>query len=294
MNRLSLIVAAAIVGGAISSQAATLAYSGLAGQPAGALIAGVNGSNDGAGWSGTWDPQNDTAYNIATTTPLTFGALSTSADGNYITGRGNYTGIGRRLSTGNAGVFQSAGYVSDPYTLGNIDTGVLWFSVLARVSSATTDFYLQLNDSSIAWGDGTGISIGRNGTNWSAGLTAATYAAGTTPVTANQTVLLVGRYNFAGAASSFHFWAMSDPASAGLGGADLSLASANVALTGLANTAMDFKSFKGYLANDGANKGQIDEVRFGTDYASVTPIPEPTTFLAAAGLCGLLLSRKRM
>lgn len=62
--------------------------------------------------------------------------------------------------------------------------------------------------------------------------------------------------------------------------------------SGVLPTDYGFRNAYAYLGND-PNQGSMDELRFGTDYASVTPasavVPEPATFglVAAAGLLGL-------
>lgn len=43
----------------------------------------------------------------------------------------------------------------------------------------------------------------------------------------------------------------------------------------------------------GTNVGAIDEVRIGTDFNSVAPIPEPSAILAVIGGLGILLMRRR-
>ena len=161
--------------------------------------------------------------------------------------------------------------------------------------TTNTEGYFQLHGASIAWSDDAGIKIGNQGGTWSAALTTDAYVATSATIQADVTTLMVGRYGFNGADSSFHFWALSDPAAVTLGGADLSLATATSSITGVAATAIDFRSFKAYLNNGSANSMAMDEIRFGTSFADVTPasaVPEPTA-LAALGAAGLLLLRRR-
>lgn len=286
-------IVAALAAVAACAQAAPIAYTGLEGQTPGVLS---NTITDGTGWL-AWDPQNETAgHTIANTTPLTFGGLATSADGNYATGAGNWTSLGRRLVTSNAGPFQSAGLVSDPWTLGTVDTGTVWVSFLTRVNSTSTELFFHFHQNNIAWSDAgsnPGVMIGQSGGTWSAAPTNGAYAASATPVVANTTTLMVGRFNFNGADSSFHFWAFDDAADVTLGGADLTLASATSSITGVAATAIDFKSFKAYLNNGSANTAALDEIRFGTSFADVTPaVPEPG-MIGLIAMGGLLLGRRR-
>lgn len=294
MKRTFVVAALATV--AASAQAAPVAYSGLEGQTAGVL---TNTINDGIGMNG-WDPQNTTAgYKITNASPLTFGSLATSADGNYIAGTGSiageggYTNLGRQVNTDYQGAFDAAGTVSDPWTVKTVDQGTVWFSFLTRSDRSNPDVYFQLHENNIAWNDGAGVKIGLASGTWSAALTSGSYASTSAAYAVNTTTLLVGRYVFNGADSSFHFWAFSDPAAVTLGGADLNPAAAASAITGVAATSIDFRSFKAYLNNDGADRAAIDEIRFGTSFADVTPaVPEPG-MIGLIAMGGLLLGRRR-
>jgi hypothetical protein len=96
-----------------------------------------------------------------------------------------------------------------------------------------------------------------------------------------------------GASSSFHFWATDNPTALTLGGPDLALGTANVALTGLNASTIGFRSLHIY-GSDGLGHSQFDEIRFGTTFADVSPIPEPSTYaLLAAGLGALAWLRRR-
>ena len=48
---------------------------------------------------------------------------------------------------------------------------------------------------------------------------------------------------------------------------------------------------------NGSPAGTMDELRIGTDWASVTPVPEPSTYamlaLAGAGFAGYVIRRRR-
>jgi hypothetical protein len=276
------------------SQAALLTYEGFGDY-------GTDGSvhllTGGTGWhSGGWDTQNTgSPYNVASASPLTFGSLVTSANGRYLNGGNAFTNVGRRLDGSFLGVWHSNGYVSDPFSLGDIDQGgVLWFSILARTDTASRGIELDFTSSNIPWLAGvTGdIRIRTSGGQWQAGTIGGSFT-NALAQSANTTTFLVGRFDMNGASSSFHFWATDNPTALTLGGPDLALGTANVALTGLDASTIGFRSLHIY-GSDGLGHSQFDEIRFGTTFADVSPIPEPSTYaLLALGVGSLWMLRRR-
>jgi hypothetical protein len=67
----------------------------------------LQGLNGGQGWNGGWVVQNNVNYPIASSDPLTFGPLVTSANDRYLYGGANYNGVGRQLNTN---AWQAADY----------------------------------------------------------------------------------------------------------------------------------------------------------------------------------------
>jgi hypothetical protein len=111
--------------------------------------------------------------------------------------------------------------------------------------------------------------------------------------TNNTTYFVVGRFDLNGTDSTFHLWVTSNPTSLTLGGPDLALATANASLTNLNAATVRFRNFS-INVDDGSNVAKIDEIRFGTTFADVSPIPEPSTYaLLAAGLGTLVWLRRR-
>jgi hypothetical protein len=262
----------------------------------------VNGLTGGQGWNGGWVVQSGN-YPMASSNPLTFGSLETSANGRYLYGGSNYVGVGRQLDTSVNGVWDNLGYVSG----GFIDDGVLWFSMLAQINTNDNiNFTFSSDGTSWVQGNAGNVRIRTTydnnnpnpGAYWQLG-TVDTNTNETTNIvqagtrTNNTTYFVVGRFDLNGTNSTFHLWVTSDPTSLTLGGPDLALASANASLTNLDATTVRFRHFS-INVDDGSNVAKIDEIRFGTTFADVSPIPEPSTYaLLAAGLGALVWLRRR-
>jgi hypothetical protein len=269
--------------------AALLTYEGFGGYNNGQL----QGLNGGQGWGSAWAVQNgNTGYPISDASPLTFGTLETSANNRYLNGAFGWLRVGRTLDTGSGGVWQTAGYgVSGG---GNINSGTFWFSTLAQINTGSTvsiDFSSAgLNTFNPANGN---ITIQTTGSNWQLGTVGGSFSnAGTR--SNNTTYFVVARFTLNGANSGVDLWVTSDPTYLTLGGSDLSLPSPNASLTGLNAASVNFRHFS-ILANDGGpSNARFDEIRFGTSFADVSPIPEPSTYaLLAAGLGALVWLRRR-
>jgi hypothetical protein len=273
--------------------AALLTYEGFGDYPTNGPVNGLNG---GTGWNGGWVVQNNNNnYPIASSNPLTFGPLETSANGRYLYGGNQWVGVGRQLDTSPGGVWDNLGYVSG----GFIDDGVLWFSMLAQIN--TTDninFTFSSDGSPSIQGNAGNVRIRTTQGNWQLG-TVDTITTQTTNIvpagtrTNNTTYFVVGRFDLNGTDSTFHLWVTSNPTSLTLGGPDLALNTANASLTNLDAATVRFRHFNIFADTGGANS-KIDEIRFGTSFADVSPIPEPSTYaLLAAGLGALVWLRRR-
>jgi hypothetical protein len=254
----------------------------------------VNGLTGGQGWNGGWVVQSGN-YPMASSNPLTFGSLETSANGRYLYGGSNYVGVGRQLDTSVNGVWDNLGYVSG----GFIDDGVLWFSMLAQINT-NDNINFTFSSDGTPWiqGNTGNVRIRTSSSNWQLGTVDTDTTQTTNIVQAgnrsnNTTYFVVGRFDLNGMNSTFHLWVTSNPTSLTLGGPDLNLATANASLTNLDAATVRFRNFN-IFANTGGSNSKIDEIRFGTSFADVSPIPEPSTYaLLAAGLGALVWLRRR-
>lgn len=286
---------------AAPASATLLTYEGFDDKTLGA----VHAQEGGIGWkTGTlgfeqgWRNQsNGSDYTVADTTPLSYGSLVTSPDGQYMAGGGSFRNVGRQLDNKSGGVWDSAGKITNPFTIGDIDRGgLVWVSLLIRKDSSSS-----FNRYAIGFSSGNvpetlpgNVSLGTNNGATDIFLK----GPGTTgdgidtgkDLVQGQTNLWVLRFDFNGSNSSVHAWV--NPAFATLGGPDLALVTADVSLTGLTNTSISFRNL-GLILGFNSNNGAADEIRFGTTYASVTPVPEPASAVALLGLGAAALVRRR-
>jgi MYXO-CTERM domain-containing protein len=249
----------------------------------------------GTGWRAAWETQvSSSQYQVNSTTPLTYGSLQTT--GNYTNGGGGFNSTGRRVDTQFGGVWDTAGYVSDPFLIGQLDQGNVWGSFLLR------------RDGNVPNWDNLEVTFNRNNTPWfsdtasqslriSAVESQFSAQAGTgsaTDITTSalgETLLFVVKWELSLTVGQNNIYLWVNPAS--LGGSDLNTATATWSATGLNTEQARWQSIKFYSGSNSSGTS-LDELRFGTDYASITPIPEPTTaLLGLAALAGLAVTRRR-
>lgn len=294
--RILSLISAAVFSPAVVSAAIT--YSGLD-----AVLGSLDDVTDGTGWhSNGWENQStDGTYTVSGGSPLEFGNLLTS--GNYMNGGGGWTSTGRRLDTGSGSGWNTAGAVSDPFSSGtgmaNIDSGEVWASMLVRVNSGTGDKVIQFHSSNIGWApnDTNGLAIKSSGGGaWGLAIGAAgsTTNTGTSP-TIGETALFVTKFELdATGTNNAYLWVFTDPSEVTLGGTNLATGTAHASIAGATTDQLRFKSLRFFLDTD-QNRVSVDEIRIGQSFASVTPVPEPSTYaaIAAFGVMALAWFRRR-
>jgi hypothetical protein len=263
----------------------------------------VHTQNGGTGWGAAWDTQqSNTNYQVATTSPLTYGTLTTG--GNYLTGGGGFDRTGRRLDTGFGSVWDTSGRVSDPFGSGGfgqqLDQGTVWASFLVRRNVATASWDgldIRFHNSSIAWNANDAnssltVSYDATNSNWQASSINNGNSAALANSALGNTMLIVVKFELSLTAGQNNIYLWQDPGT--LGGTDLSVSSAAWSATGLNTADARFRSLSFYSGSAGGATS-LDEIRFGTSYADVTPgaIPEPSAFAALAGLAALGLTATR-
>lgn len=226
----------------------------------------LTGWNGGSGWAANWEAQNNAPGwkrdNIA---PLTYGNLLSSSG--YAIGGDNYTASGRVLNSANFGAarLSSGAAIGEPGS-------ELWMSVLARRDS-TENWRLSANmGGGAAWtSENPRFTISVASNSWvliPRDQDAAAVSTGV-PATIGEAYLLVLHVAF-GDPDVISLFVNPDS----LGGeaptepdASLSMNSADISFTRLL-----------WYPGSQVNRGSIDEIRFGSTYADVTPLdPNPNT-----------------
>jgi len=184
-----------------------------------------------------------------------------------------------------------------PFSNANIDQGgVLWFSALIRRDGSASRLELGfVGDTNTVWQPPLADNLSvrsENGGSWTLTESAgSTSSSGVSPVNGTSDYLVV-RFDMAGTSSTAHLWV--NPSNSLLAGADLATGTADASLTGLDADAVGFRNLYVYLGS-GTGEGSADEFRFGTDFAAVSPVPEPSAalLLFGAGAAKLFLRRRR-
>jgi hypothetical protein len=255
----------------------------------------IHSLSGGTGWSGGWDTQGSSAqYQVISSSPLTYGSLQTT--GNYTNG-GGYNGTGRKLATSNNSVWHNAGRVSDPWTNQYLDQGVVWGSFLLRRDANNPNWdnlQVTFHDSNTVWASGPSnesLRIQAVGNQFTAS-NKNNSATNITTSALGETLFFVVKWELSLTAGQNNIYLWVNPNPSTFGGADLQTSSATWQVTGLNTEGARWKSFKFY-SGSATSATSLDEIRFGTSYASVTPIPEPSTYaLIGLGLAALFTLRR--
>jgi len=260
-------VLALLIAALSSPQAAgqVVAYEGF-GYNAGSNLNGLNG---GSGWATAWsepsfgtgDPNDNVAETVQAGS-LTTGPLTTS--GNRVVTGGKFSYDIRNLGTalGTAGTTRYASFLlrrdvagPDPVNNGP-DYGGLVFGD-------------ENNPNSLFVGKPGGGAV----TNYSLeNGNGSTQAPSALPEVLGTTALLVVRFDFSAGNDTIRLYVHPTP-----GSGEPAVAAATL-------TSLDLGTFVGVSISTGAAATwSLDEIRIGATFADVTPVPEPSTALLAAG-----------
>ena len=246
-------------------QAAVIAYEGFD-IPSGSLQ-GMKGSGTGTvAWqASTWN-NTDNVWSADSTSTLSYGSLQTAMGTAFSSGAGNQVS------------FRSFGSQSA--------TGTYWmaFSMNRTTGNTSSSMGVSLFD-----GGFENTFVGQAGqTNYGFVAHFGGNFPSTTPVVSGESAFLLARYvmdgNTVGQTSVAHYWVNPDISS------QPSDASAANGTGGTNFRAFAFDSFR--LGSFGS-QGVIDELRLGTTFGDVAPIPEPASFVfAGVGLLALFAHRR--
>lgn len=262
----------------VTAPAALLAYDGF-----NYSAGNVNGDDGGTGWNGSWTASASPAYaTVVTGTSLSYsgGSISVSGSGTALSITGGGDGVLNRSFVGTASGSE------------------IYFSLLFQSVAGSGDeffhFYLSDNADRLNSGGIGDLYSTAGDTHFGARVnngTTDTTAASAISYTIGTTYLLVGRLSTdgtggaAGEIDQVQLWV--NPTAL-----DLGAASATVnAPTGLTLAGFDFFSTR-TVGFSGTDQILIDELKIGSDAASVlSPVPEPTT--SALALVGVVLLARR-
>ena len=247
-----------------SAHAALIAYEGF--DITSGSINGLAGTGGGtATWtSGTWN-NTDNVWS-AKATGLSYSNLVTTPGGGFSSGPGNqqtFRQLGAQSATGTYWL----GYLFNRTTGGGGDS--LGLSFYDGASEST--FVGQAGNSNFGFNAPFG--------NFTS----------TEPIVSGNTVFLLARYvmdgNTSGQTSTAHYWInpniSSQPSDAS-------------AVNGTGGTLFRAFSLSQIRLGSFGSQGDFDEIRIGTTFADVSPIPEPSTVaLLGLGALGLLAMRRR-
>ncbi len=213
------------------------------------------GQNGGTGFTGSWVGVGNTGAATVETNSLSYPSLSTTGNKTYTLPTSTTSGASRTFSAVNTGTV----YMS---FLGNLDDGNRFFALR---------LYGGVNQ--VAF-----IGKQTSASDWSIQSNAGGNVNGNTGVAASldTTFLFVLRIDFDASGSNERLRLYMNPTLGTEPGA------ADADITSLVSFQIDKLDLaSGYTSGGGSTtaKGWFDEIRMGTTYADVTPVPEPSTWM---------------
>ncbi|MFZ4776784.1 MAG: PEP-CTERM sorting domain-containing protein [Terrimicrobiaceae bacterium] len=232
--------------------------------------------NGGTGFDNAWGTVGAGGSVNVQADSLLYGDLETSGGKAYLqpTATGGAT-ITRNLDT-------------------NYNSGTVYVSFLTNLDAGTRYFGLALDSSgSEMFLTGKPTTFGSTG-DWS--LSNSTYLPGSPvssgeAITLDTTALLVVRIDFNSSGTNERIRLYVNPT------LETEPVSADIDLVTRSSISMNqIRLTAGYqIAGSPSSQGWVDEIRIGTDFASVTPVPEPGTFaLFGLGLAAMIVLRRRI
>jgi len=235
----------------------------------------------------------------STTTPSNGSWLALNSGTAPAVVSGNLDISGLQSSTGNS-VSWTTGNIQEAYTtFSSASTGLLYYSFAFRLTAlptATTySFGLMQPGSTTTYGStiwlrasGAGFNVGLDNRTPSS---TSNFAAPTYNL--NETLFIVGSYEFVSGTGNDISRIWINPSSTDFSA--LSAPTATITATG----GTDLTGVRGFLLRgaNGSPSGQMDELRIGTSWADVTPVPEPSSsmlmVLGAGALVGIRSLRRK-
>jgi hypothetical protein len=239
---------------------------------------GLNAQSGGAGWGNAWNTNASTFTVASGSVSNPQNTLATSGNRLDLAPTGSFTTAGRSLSTDLTGV----------------NGGSVWLSFTITRTSTVSGGYGGIvigNDAGSSATTGR-LFVGNPGSfdNWSLERAGGGVVSNSNfTVTQNPTALLVVNIQFnPNGAETILLYVNRTPGGSAPGTPDASLTNLDINPTPANPSVTDLGVWyqsSGY---------QIDEIRVGTSYADVTPVPEPALVLAvAAGGVGLFTALRR-
>ena len=265
---------------AVQVQGAVVIYEGFDYNSPGDVQGNGPGAPSGSslGLSGTWGGDNRLDVIGGS---LGYGSLQTSGNSAQYTGTG---GGGGNLGININGDLAAAGLLNNSTTL--------WFSVVMNfVDVGNDEFAFTIGTAepftnNLQGGNGVGVYVSSGGAAQAALYNAGTLQSATGSTNFQGTTqLIVGRIDWGIDGSTADNLTLYAPGSdLDITGHDFSTASVDLVQSGLSRI--------GIWARNG-DSDSIDEIRFGSTLADVTPVPEPSAALLGAVGALLLLRRRR-